>query len=69
MLQFINIEWICTVMWGPYGDYSKSAVGYICNVAGIFVQGHLPVMWNTCKPVLLVTLLIAVSSYEVYILK
>ena len=53
-------------MWGIYGDYSSGR--YMCNVAGIFVQGHVPVMWNICIPVILVTLLFAVSSYGVYIL-
>ena len=32
----------------------------MCKVAGIFVQGHMPVMWNLCIPVLLVTLFITV---------
>ena len=39
------------------------------NVEVIFPQGHMPVMWNTCMQVHLVTLLISVSSYGVYILK
>ena len=37
---------------------------YMCSVAGIFVQGHMLVMLNVCIPVLLVTLLIALSSHE-----
>ena len=40
----------------------------MCNVGGIFVQGHMPVMQSVCILVLLVTLLMAVSSYEIYIL-
>ena len=40
----------------------------MCNVAGIFVQGHMPVICNVCFPVLLVTLLIILSTYQVYIL-
>ena len=35
----------------------------MCNVAEIFVQGHMPIMWNVFLPVFLVTLFIAVSSY------
>ena len=35
------------------------------NVAGIFVQGHMPVIWSVCIPVLLSKLFIALSSYEV----
>ena len=38
------------------------------NVAGLFVQGHTPVMGNVCIPVLLVTPFIAFSVYELYIL-
>ena len=34
----------------------------------LFVQGHMAIMGNVCIPVLLVTLLIAVSSYEACIL-
>ena len=40
----------------------------MCNVVYIFAQGNMPVTWNVCVPVLLVTLLIVVSSYEVYVL-
>ena len=36
----------------------------MCNVGGIYIQGHMLVMWNVCIPVLLVTVLIALSSYE-----
>ena len=39
----------------------------MCNVAGIFVHRHIPIMWNACIPMDLVTLFIAVSLYEVYI--
>ena len=38
------------------------------NVACILVQKHMPVMWNVCIPVLLVSLLIVVGSYKAYIL-
>ena len=41
---------------------------YICNLEGIFVQEHKPMMGNICIPVLLVTLLITVNSYMVDIL-
>ena len=30
--------------------------------------GHMPIVWNICISVLLVTLLIALSSYELYLL-
>ena len=33
----------------------------------IFVEEPKPIMWNVCIPVFLVTLLIALRSYEVYI--
>ena len=39
---------------------------YMYNVACIFVQGHMGVVWNACLPVFVVTLLIALSSYEAY---
>ena len=38
------------------------------NLIGIFVQGHMPIMLNVCRLVLLVTILFAVSSYQMYIL-
>ena len=38
----------------------------MCNVAGIFVQRHMPVMWIVCISVLLFTLLIVLSSYGVF---
>ena len=40
---------------------------YICTMACVFAQGRVPVMCKACVPVFIVTLLIAVSSYEVYI--
>ena len=40
----------------------------MCNVAGIFVQGHMAIMWNVYIPVLVVTLFTAVNLYVVYIL-
>ena len=55
-------------MWWQYLDYSKIAVGYTWNVAGIFVQGHMPVIWNVCMPVDMVTLIIALSSCQVDVL-
>ena len=38
------------------------------GVAGIIVEGHMPIMLSVCIPVTLVILLIGVSSYEAYIL-
>ena len=49
-------------MWGLYVDYSGSALRHMCNVVDIFAQGHMPVMWNACIPVVLAKLFIAVSS-------
>ena len=40
----------------------------MCEMGGIFVQGHLPIMYNVYLPVFLVTLLIIVGPYETYIL-
>ena len=37
---------------------------YICNVVGIFVHGYVSSHVKLCIPVLLVTLLTAVNSYE-----
>ena len=34
----------CAVKWGLYVDHSSSTVGYMCDVGGIFVQGHMSVM-------------------------
>ena len=42
---------------------------YMCSLTGIFVQGLMSIMWNIFIPVFLVTLLIALSSYEAYILR
>ena len=38
----------------------------MCNVTGTLVQGHMSIMLKVCIPMLLVTLLIAVSSYGAY---
>ena len=35
------------------------------NVAGIFVQGHMPGMWNIYMAVVMDTLFIALSLYKV----
>ena len=40
---------------------------YMCSVASIFVQGHMPIMLSVCITVPLITFLIPVSSYEIYI--
>ena len=37
----------------------------MCNVAGILVQGHMPVMWNVCILVVMVTFFIALSVYKI----
>ena len=68
MLQFIDFLSIYGVPWGLFVGYSRSvSVIHMCNFTDIFVQGHKPVMWNVYIPVLPVTLVIALSSYEVYI--
>ena len=43
-------------MWGLYVNYSRSVVGHMCNVAGICIQGNMPVMWNVHMPVVMVTI-------------
>ena len=58
-------------MWGGlYVDYNVDTVlcsaTYLHSMGGIFVQGHMLMMGNI--PVLLVTLLIVVNLYVVYIL-
>ena len=40
----------------------------MCDVVGIYAQRLTPIMGNVCIPVLVVTLLIVLSSYEVCIL-
>ena len=40
---------------------------YICDVTGIFAQGHVSLMWSVCIPLLAVTL-IELSWHGVYIL-
>ena len=55
-------------VWSICRDYSSSAVGHV-QCCSIFVQWHMSVMWNVCMPVVMVTLFIAFSSYEVDILK
>ena len=40
----------------------------MCDFTGIFVQGHISLMGNVYIPVYVVTYLIALKSYEVYIL-
>ena len=42
---------------------------HMCNVAGIFIQGHMPMIWNVCMPVVMVTLFISLSSCKVDILR
>ena len=58
---------VLAVMQYLYVDYSNSMVGHICNVAGNCIQGHIPKMLNVCI-VFKVTLFIALSSYEAYLL-
>ena len=38
----------------------------MCDVEGIFIQGHMPVMLSVHTPLFLVTLAIAFGSYEAY---
>ena len=38
----------------------------MCAVAGLFVKGHMPVIWNVCIAVLLVALLLSLSSFRIY---
>ena len=56
-------------MWSLYVDYGKIAVGHIFAMwqAYLFMD-YISAMLNVCIPMLLVTLLIALSSYEVYII-
>ena len=56
---------MCAEMWCLYVDNCRNAVGHMGSVAGIFDQGHMPVIWNVCMPVVIVILFIALSSYEV----
>ena len=68
LLQLITFGCMWSVMWGIYVCYSRRVVWHICNVAVIFVQGYMPRMWNLCKPVPSVTLLVTLSSCELYIM-
>ena len=54
---------VYAVMWSLY------AVGHTYMQYGrLFAQGHTSLLRNVCLPVLVVTLLIALSCYDVYIL-
>ena len=57
---------MCTVMWGLYENYSRGVEGDMCTLADIVFEGHLPVLWNICMPVVMVKLFSALSSYVVY---
>ena len=65
MLQFIDF---LTGAWSIIGSLYRQQKKYLYSVAGIFVQGHMPVLWNACILVHLVILLIALRWYEVYTL-
>ena len=40
---FFGLE--CAVMWGLYGDYSSSVVGYTCTMWEVyFIKGHMPIL-------------------------
>ena len=36
-----------------------------CNVAGTFVQGHMPINSNVCMPVVMVTFFITLNSLHI----
>ena len=36
----------------------------MCDMAGRFAQGHMPIIWNVCIAVILVALLIAVIIFH-----
>ena len=73
--------WTYWHLWLVYGIFTCmcSTVGstcrlhnlcsgtYVCNMAGIFVQGHIWIIQNACIPVIEVKLLIALSLCGVYI--
>ena len=40
----------------------------MCNVLGIFVQGHMPIMRSVCVQLFLVNIVNCTDSYEAYIL-
>ena len=69
-LHFVIFVLICAIMLSLYVLYSRNIVGhtYMDTVETIFFQGHMPIMWNLCIFMFLVTLLIVLISYEVYIL-
>ena len=60
---------MCSIVGSTCRPWHYCSGTYVCNVAGLFVQEHMPIMLNACMPVLVVTFMIAVSSYEVYIPK
>ena len=51
------------VMWGLYVDYSSIAVGIYVQSGWYMCPEVYEKMWNECKLVFLITLVIAVSSY------
>ena len=46
---------MCAGIRDLYVDHSRSIVGHMCNVAGIFVQEYMPIIWNVYMPVVMVT--------------
>ena len=56
------------VMCGLYVDYKRSAVGYTCAMWKAYFSGAYANIRKLCILVLLVTLLVAVSLYEVHVL-
>ena len=68
-LQFINFWLVYASMWDLHVEHIISTVGNTCVIwQAYFFQRHMPIMWNVHIPVLLVTLLIAVNTYKLYVL-
>ena len=42
--RLLVFGFVFTVMWAVYVDHCSSAVGYMCDVGGMFVQRHLPII-------------------------
>ena len=67
--KYFAVYWFLMDMCNNVGSirrlHYKCSWTNVCSVAGLYFQGHMPVMWNMCILVLLGTLLIAVGSCEV----
>ena len=72
MVNKVRVCWFFTFICCNVGSTCSLhywyRVIYTWNVAGTFDKGHMPIIWIVSIPVFVVTLLMALNLYEVYIL-